>query len=143
MAVQVTPNGRAGLGALLRELAEGSVTLVRQEATLARLEVSDVAAHAGRGIAMFAMGAVLALLGVLALLTGVILLIGDQWLPKDLYWVAALIVLVITGGVAAFLAKKGLALLSPKQLAPDETVETLKEDKEWLRHRLTSGATSS
>lgn len=136
-------NGRRGLGALLRELAEGSVTLVRQEAALAKLELGDAARHAGLGTAMFAMGAVFALLGLLALLTGVILLIGDQWLPKDLYWVAALLVLIITGGAAFFLARKGLALLSPRQLAPDQTVETLKEDREWLRHRLTSGATSS
>jgi uncharacterized membrane protein YqjE len=136
-------NGRRGLGALLRELAEGSVSLVRQEAALAKLELSDAAKHAGVGTAMFATGAVLALLGLLAFLTGVILLIGDQWLPRDLYWVAALLVMLITGGVDAFLAKKGLALLSPRQLAPDQTVETLKEDKEWLKHRMTSGAISS
>src|SRR5215204_1639466 len=142
MAVDGRTNGRPGLGVLLRELAEGSVSLVRQEVMLARLELGGAAGHAGKGVAMFAAGAVLALLGLLALLTGVILLI-DQWLPKDLYWVAALLVLLITGGIAAFLAKKGLRLLSPKQLAPDQTVETLKEDKEWLRHRLTSGATSS
>jgi drug/metabolite transporter (DMT)-like permease len=141
MAVE-SMNGRRGLGALLRELAEGSVTLVRQEAALAKLELGDAAKHVGVGTAMFACSAVLALLGTLALLTGVILLIGDQWLPRDLYWVAALLVMLITGGVAAFLAKKGLALLSPRQLAPDQTVETLKEDKEWLRHQLTSGATS-
>jgi drug/metabolite transporter (DMT)-like permease len=142
MAVEAM-NGRRGLGALLRELAEGSVTLVRQEAALAKLELGDAAKHVGVGTAMFASGAVLAILGLLAFFTGVILLIGDQWLPKDLYWVAALLVMLITGGVAAFLAKKGLALLSPRQLAPDQTVETLKEDKEWLRHQLTSGATSS
>ena len=136
-------DGRRGLGALLRELAEGSVTLVRQELVLAKLELGDVAKHAGTGTAMFAAGGVMALLGLLALLTGVILLIGDQWLPRDLYWVAALLVMLITGVVAWILAKKGLALLSPSQLAPDQTVETLKEDKEWLKHRMTSGAISS
>jgi tricarballylate dehydrogenase len=35
------------------------------------------------------------------------------------------------------------ALLEPRQLAPTETVTTLKEDTEWLKQRLTSGATSS
>ena len=33
--------------------------------------------------------------------------------------------------------------LSPRELMPDETVATLKEDKEWLKRQLTSGATSS
>jgi len=142
MAVDAV-NGRRGLGALLRELAEGSATLLRQEITLAKLELGDAARHVGTGTAMFAVGGVLALLGLLALLTGVILLIGDQWLPRDRYWLAALLVMLITGAVAVLFAKKGLALLAPRQLAPDQTVETLKEDGEWLRHRMTSGATSS
>ena len=82
------------------------------------------------------------LLGTLALFTGLVLLIGDQWLPKDLYWVSALLFALITGGVAAWFAMRGRRALSPSALAPHETVATLKEDKEWLKHPLTSGATS-
>lgn len=143
MAVDPTNDGRRGIGALLRELAEGGTNLVRQELRLAQVEVGQAAAAIGKGTGFVAMGAVLALLGLLALFTGLILLAGDQWLPRDLYWVAALLVVVITGGIAAWFAKRGLGLLSPGQLAPDQTVETLKEDKEWLRQRLTSGGTSS
>ena len=76
-------------------------------------------------------------------LAGVVLLIGDQWLPADRYWLGALIILLVTGGIAAWLARRGHALVSPSQLAPNETVTTLKEDSEWLKQRLTSGATSS
>ena len=90
-----------------------------------------------------AIGGVLALLGVLSLFAGVILLVGDQWLARDRYWLAALIVTVVTGLVAAVLAKRGMALLAPSELTPDETVETLKEDTEWVKRRLKSGATSS
>ncbi|NUP56800.1 MAG: phage holin family protein, partial [Gemmatimonadaceae bacterium] len=50
---------------------------------------------------------------------------------------------IVTGGIAAWLAKRGRSMLSPAALAPHETVATLKEDKEWLKHPLTSGATSS
>ena len=82
------------------------------------------------------------LLGVMALLTGVILLIGDEWL-RDRYWLAALIVTVLLSAVAAWMARRGTALLTPARLAPDETVRTLKEDKEWLKRQLTSGGTSS
>jgi uncharacterized membrane protein YqjE len=136
-------NGRRSIGALLRDLAEGSAMLVRGEVRLARIETTAAIAGVGKGTAFVAMGAVLALLGTLAVLAGIVLLIGDQWLPADLYWVAALIVLLISGAIAAWFAKRGMALLSPSQLAPNETVTTLKEDKEWLKQRLTSGATSS
>ena len=136
-------NGRRSIGALLRDLAEGSAMLVRGEVRLARIETGAAIAGVGKGTAFVATGAVLALLGSLSVLAGVVLLIGDQWLPADLYWVAALIVLLISGAIAAWFAKRGMALLSPSQLAPNETVTTLKEDKEWLKQRLTSGVTSS
>ncbi|HEY5060888.1 MAG TPA: phage holin family protein [Gemmatimonadaceae bacterium] len=142
MAVD-TSDGRRSIGALLRDLAEGSATLVRDEVRLARLEIGGVAIGIGHGTAWIATATVLALLGTLCLIAGIVLLIGDQWLPADLYWVAALILLVITGGIAAWFAKRGMALLSPSQLAPHETVTTLKEDKEWLKQQLRSGATSS
>ena len=143
MTVDRDADGRRGLGALLRDLAEGSAELVRGEVRLARLELGAVASAAGRGTASVAVGGVLLLLGALATFTGLVLLIGDQWLPRDLYWLAALLFALITGGVAAWFASRGRALLSPAMLAPRETVATLMEDKEWLKHPLTSGATSS
>jgi uncharacterized membrane protein YqjE len=142
MAVEAR-DGRRSIGALLRDLAEGSATLVRSEVRLAKIEVGEAVSAIGTGTALVATGAVLALLGGLSVLAGIVLLIGDQWLPADLYWVAALIVLLIAGAVAAWFAKRGMSHLSPRQLAPDETATTLKEDVEWLKQRRTSGATSS
>ncbi len=137
MAAESTSDARRGFGLLLRELAEGSADLVRSEVRLARLEVGTAAGAAGRGTALVATGGVLLLLGTLAFFTGLILLVGDQWLPRDLYWLAALLVALIAGGVAAWLAQRGRVALSPSALAPHETVATLKEDKEWLKQRLT------
>ena len=128
--------GQRSVGTLLRELAEGSAALVRNEARLARLELTDVARGVGKGTVAVASGGVLALLGTLSVFSGLILLIGDQWL-RDRYWLAALIVTALAAGVAAWFARRGLALLSPRQLVPDQTVATLKEDKEWLKRRLT------
>jgi hypothetical protein len=142
MATSSGTDGRRGVGTLLRDLAEGSAELVRGEARLARLEIGKSAGSAGRGTAFVAVGGVLLLLGTLALFTGLVLLIGDQWLPRDLYWLSALLFAVITGGVAAWFAMRGRRALSPSSLAPQETVATLKEDTEWLKHPLTSGATS-
>jgi len=130
-------------GALLRDLANGSAGLLRSEVKLARLELAEVVEKIGRGTVHVALGAVLMLLGALALAAGVVLLAGDQWLPRDMYWLAALMVTILTGVLVAVFAKRGLSKLLPSQLAPDQTVETLTEDKEWLKRQLTSGATSS
>ena len=130
------------LGALLRELAEGSSSLIRQELRLARLELTEMLGALATGATLIVSGGVFVLLGALSLLTGLILLGADQWL-RDRYWLAALIVLAIAGALAVFFMSRGKALLSPKQLAPEKTVATLKEDTAWLKQRLTSGATSS
>ena len=129
-------DGQRSLSTLLRDLAEGSGALVRNEVRLARLEFGAALGAAGKGTAQVATGGVLALLGTLSLFAGLILLVGDQWL-HDRYWLAALIVTALAGGVAAWFAKRGLTLLSPKQLVPDQTLATLQEDKEWLKQRLT------
>ena len=110
-------NGSRGFGAILRDLSQSGIALVRSELRLARLEIGDVVA-------------------------GLVLIVGDQWLAADRYWLAALIVMLVAGALAAVLAKRGLQLVSPSHLAPRETVETLKEDQEWVKQQLTSGATS-
>lgn len=133
-------NGR-GIGVLLRDLADGGAALLRQELRLARVEVTGIVEAVGMGTALTATGAVLALLGAFTLVLGLIMLAGDQWL-RDRYWLAALIGAVIAGGIAAWMARRGAAHLSPHRLLPDETVATLKEDKEWLKRQLKSGATS-
>ena len=134
-------DGQRSMGALLRELAEGSTTLLRQEVRLARVEFASLFRGVGMGTAFTAMGGVFALLGTLTFFTGIILLAGDQWL-RDHYWLAAVLITALTGAVAYWMAKRGKALLSPSKLAPAQTVATLKEDKEWLKRQLTSGATS-
>ena len=136
-------NGARGIGTLLRDLVEGSTQLVRDEVRLVRLEAASIVHAIATGTSLVAIGAVLAVLGGLSLLVGVVLLIGDQWLPADAYWLAALILFVITGTIAMGLVKRGMSLVSARELAPTKTVTTLKEDKEWLKRRLTSGATSS
>src|SRR5256885_14984503 len=117
MTVGVHQNGRRSVGALLRDLAEGGVGLVRNEVRLARVETAEALKAIGRGSAFVATAAVLALLGGLAFLAGVILLVGDQWLPRDLYWLAALFVVLLTRGIAVWVAPAGIGPLTPKPLS--------------------------
>jgi hypothetical protein len=117
-------DGRRGVGALLRELADESADLVRNEVRLARAEIASALDGVRDGTLRVAAGGVLVLLGALSVLAGIVLLIGDQWLPRDLYWVGALIVAAITGALAAWMAKRGMSLLSPPERAKNETPTT-------------------
>jgi uncharacterized membrane protein YqjE len=138
----VEENGRRAFGALVRDLVDETVALVRGEARLAKLEVSRAASAIGRGAALVALGSAFLMLGALALVIGIILLVGDQWIPADRYWLAALIVLIIMGGLAALFASRGRARLAPSHLAPVDTAATLKEDVSWVKQQLRSGTTS-
>src|ERR1700743_1001289 len=106
-------NGRRGFAALLHDLVEESTMIIRDELKLAKIEVADMAKGIGKGTAFVATGAVFGLLGALALFTGIVLLIGDQWLAADLYWVAGLFVFVITGGIVAMFGKARRFVLLP------------------------------
>jgi membrane protein len=124
----------------LRDWVDGIIVRLRADIEAARRETSAIVRGVGTGSALFAAGAVLALLGVLSIFSGVILLVGDQWLARDRYWLAALVVTVIVGVVAVWLVRRGLAALSPRELAPHETIETLKEDAAWIKHPVAAAA---
>ncbi len=111
-------NDRRGVGTLLRDFVEESAALARGEARLAKLEVAHTARAISRGVAFVALGSVFVILGSLAFVVGVILLAGDQWLPSDRYWLAALVALGLTGTAAVALARRGLAQLSSHARRP-------------------------
>jgi len=142
MAVRSHDNQTRAFGRLLWELAEGSTSLIRHEVRLARIELTAGLRGVAAGAVLVTFGTVLLLLGGVLVIIGLILLGGDQWL-RDRYWLAALIIFLAAGGLALVFASRGASLLSPRQLAPDETAATLKEDTAWLKRQLTSGATSS
>lgn len=134
---------RRSIGTLLLDLANGSAQLVHDKLRLARTELAELARGAGIGTGLVALGGVLAILGAMAIVIGLILLAGDQWFPNNRYWIAALLATALFLVLAGWMAARGLDLLSPARLAPDQTVTTLKEDTQWLKRQLTSDATSS
>jgi peptidoglycan/LPS O-acetylase OafA/YrhL len=138
---RASPSGGGRLAALVRDLAGGSTDLVRHEVRLVRVELGGALNAAARGSAGVAAGSVLLILGGLAVLAGIVFLIGEQWVVGQ-YWLAALIVFGLSGIVAASAAARGGRLLSAARLRPSQTLETLKEDAEWLTRRMQSDGTS-
>jgi uncharacterized membrane protein YqjE len=118
------------LGELFRQLAQDSATLVRQEVALAKAEFRDAAKVLSRNAVMVGVGAVLALIGGLVLVAFLVILLGDV---LDNYWLGALIVGALFLIVGGLMASKALKTLKRESLAPEQTIQTLKEDKQWLQ----------
>jgi len=123
------PQINRGVGQLLREVAEDGAQLARQEVQLARIEFAQIARDIGRGTVLAVAAAMLGLLTLQMLVFGIVLLLGDA-LFRGHYWIAAFVLTVILGGVAFFLLKRGTALLSPRNIKPEQTLATLRRHKD-------------
>jgi uncharacterized membrane protein YqjE len=135
MTVQSDPRER-GVGELVKELASQTSTLVRQEIKLAQAEVTEKGKVAGRGAGMLGGAGVAALL-MLGTLTACVVVVLDAAMSL---WLAALIVAVLWGIVAAVLAQSGRKALQSATPPAPQTVETVKEDIQWAKTQTGSGA---
>jgi len=128
----------ASLGDLLKQLSEQTTTLVRQELELAKAEITEKGKQAGAGAGMLTAAGVVGLLA-LGALTATIIALLDTAMST---WLAALIVTVVYGAIAGVLAIVGrgrLKAMTP--VAPEQTLETVKEDVEWAKTRARSART--
>jgi predicted lipid-binding transport protein (Tim44 family) len=127
------PQADQSLPELLKQLAEQTQTLVRKELELAKAEMTQKGKRAGFGAGMGGAATVLAL-GAFGAFTAFLIAILATLL--DHVWLAALIVTIVYGAIAAVLAlqaKKKFQEAAPA--APEQTIETLKEDAQWAKTR--------
>jgi Putative Actinobacterial Holin-X, holin superfamily III len=123
------------LADLFERLSSDTSTLIRQELALARAELTEKGREAGKG-AGFLGGA--GLVGLLAAgaLTACFVLLLDLAMEA---WLAALIVAVVYGAIAAVLGLRGRdRVQAATPPVPEQTVETVKEDVEWAKTRTRS-----
>lgn len=120
------------VGELVKQLAEETSLLVREELQLAKAELTQQGKRAGIGIGELG-GAGLVGLYALGALTACFIAALALALPV---WAAALIVAAVYGAIAGVLALVGRRQLRqnlpPK---PTRTERTVKEDIEWAKSR--------
>jgi Putative Actinobacterial Holin-X, holin superfamily III len=123
---------RESFGELLGELANNSAALVRDEIELAKQEMTEKVSGLRSGVVTLAVGG---LIGFVALLTLTAAAVAGLAHVMDTGLAALLVgvVLAIVGGSITFM---GIGRLKRTNLKPEQTIETLEEDKEWLK-RLT------
>jgi uncharacterized membrane protein YqjE len=121
------------LGELFSDLARETSTLVRQEVQLAKTEMTQKATAVGKDIGFLAVGGAVAYAGLLALIATIIIILGMAGLP---WWLAALIVTVVVLAIGGFLVQRGLTALKHETLAPEQTIQTLKEDRQWAKEQM-------
>jgi hypothetical protein len=130
----------ASVGELLGRLARDSGILVRQEVALARAELKQKARVAGPAAGMFGAAYVVGMLAATSATAAIVLLLALV-MPA---WLAATIVAIIYAIVAVVLVQQGRdRLREAMPPVPQQTIETIKEDVEWVKSQKRSGMTSS
>jgi len=123
------------LGEVARDLTRDLSLLVRQEMELAKAEMAQKGRIAAPGLEMLGGAGVVGLMAAGALTSFLVLVLAivlDAWL-------SALIVAVVLGAVAYLLLQRGKERVKQAGTpAPEETIETMKEDVQWAKTRATS-----
>jgi uncharacterized membrane protein YqjE len=123
---------------LVRTLSNQVSTLVRQEVELAKAELTEKGKQLGAGAGLLT-GAAVAVLLALGALTACLIAVLATALAT---WLAALIVAVVYVAIAAVLAVAGRSRIQrATPPAPEQTIETVKEDVQWAKTRARSGRT--
>ncbi|MEO8042785.1 MAG: phage holin family protein [Acidobacteriota bacterium] len=120
------------LGELFSELAAETGTLVRQEVALAQAEVTEKATRVGKNVGYLAVGGAVGYAAMLSILAGVVLGLS-YFMPA---WIAAVLVGLLVGAVAFFVISSALEELKKANLKPEEALESIKEDAQWLKNQV-------
>ena len=121
----------------LGDVAKDALHLVKQEYALARQETIEKMTPAVRALAMLGGGSVLLLIGGVSLLQSVVRILATR-IPS---WLASLlsgVAFALGGAVLMGLGQRQLQQLS---FIPQKTINSLKEDTEWLVHQIKSRLT--
>jgi Putative Actinobacterial Holin-X, holin superfamily III len=134
-------NEESSIVYLLKKLRDDTSTLVRDEISLAKTEISEKIASTSRNVGYLAVGALVAYAALILFLQGIGLLLRDLFISGGMNQASAsLLGFLIVGGVigiiGALLIAKALNTLKKEPLTPTKTAETLREDKEWVQNKV-------
>lgn len=120
---------RESFGQLLSQLATHSAALVRDEVALARQEMRESARSLRMGIVTLAIGALIGWIALATFAAAAVIGLANLMNPEYAALIVAGALAVVGGGVAMV----GINRLKRTNLAPEQTMETLEEDKQWLK----------
>jgi uncharacterized membrane protein YqjE len=118
------------VGELIGNISDDLSQLFRQEVELAKVELKQEATKAGKAAGMLGVAGFAGYLAVVLLSFAIVFGLANV---MDAGW-AALIVAVVWAAVGGVLYANGRKKLKTVDPVPHRTVDTLKEDAQWLKN---------
>lgn len=131
-----TAGAEPSLGELIRDLRDEATGILRDEVALAKTEMSEKAAVAGRNVGFIVGGALIGYSGLVILLLSLGWLISRGFVAAGLsqnlaVFLGLLIVAVVVIAVSAVLVMSGIKTLKEQSLKPEKTLSSLKRTAQW------------
>ena len=117
------------LGQLMGEVVSDMGTLVRQEIELAKVETKEELGKAGKVAGTFGGAAMAAYMALLFLSLALAWLLS-QTINRALSFAIVGVIYAVVGGGLALRGRRQAQSINPM---PEQTIETLKEDAQWVK----------
>ncbi len=120
------------LGELFNELASGFSTMLRQEIALAKAETKESLTHAMKDVLFLAIGGFILYSALYVFLAAAVAGLSEV-VPV---WLSAVIVGVFVCIIGYVLVQKGIKDLKSRSFKPEQTIESIKTDEQWVRAKI-------
>jgi hypothetical protein len=120
------------LAALVRDLISEVSQLVRHELRLAQAETAQKLSHAQYAVIAVASGLLLGFCALLILLQAIVIGLTEV-MPA---WAASACVAAVVGIAAFLLVRYGQSGLSPANLVPERTLDSVRRDKDLVMEKV-------
>lgn len=124
---------------LFTDLSQQLSVLFRQEALLARTEVTNRLQAFAKDAVVIGIGAALGLAALMAATAALVLLLVQL---NVMPWIAAVIVAAVFAIIAGVLVQGRLKAMRRRSVVPVETVESIKETAQWIKKETVGSSTS-
>ena len=126
--------GERSMTEVLQDIVADVQQIIRSEVLLAKTEIKEEATQAAKAGGLLAVGAVTAFYALGFLLLFCVYLLGVVIVP----WAAALIVGVTVAIAAGVLLSTGIKRIKQVSPTPQRTVDSLKENVQWVKDQTKS-----
>lgn len=127
------PEEGRSLMSLFSDLLRETSSLVRNEAELAKVEISDKVSQVSNGLAELAIGGLIVFAGFIVTLIAIANGLAHILPPEQADWLAPLIVGVVVMVLGFVALMRGRRNVKPDSLAPERTMESLRRDAQMVK----------
>jgi len=126
---------------LLRDLRDETTTLFRQEVALAKTEMKENVSRMTSHAVHIAVGGFVAYAGIIVFLIGIGHLLGALLIragldPQVSQWLAPSIIGLVVAIIGWAMLAKAKNAMAHEDLKPRQTIDSLRENKQWAQSKL-------